>query len=775
MTLMGYVLAGLAALAALFCWYRWRQALRRGVELAEKLTEAETALQASPVGTIRFSGGTLARPSAALVGALDLAGPDDVTLEDLLPALDADGGPAFAAAAEELCRSGSAFDLRLSRADGARVFDLAGRRLETSHAPVDMVWFCEVTRPVAEMAAAEAVAEKLRAVLDALPIPIWRRDGGFNLVACNEAYAKAVDSSREEAVKDGLELLGKSKAPEARALSQQALDQGESAVESYHVVVEGQRCLLEVRERLLAEGELLGHAIDRTALEEVQSELERHIRVQGEVLENLGTAIAIFGSDLTLTFFNSAYAGLWDIDEDFLADGPHLGDVLEALREKRRLPEYSNFPAFKQETIETYRTMIEPLEELVHLPDGSTLRLLATPHPFGGVLLSYEDVTDRLALETNYNTLIEVQRETLDKLYEGVAVYGADGRLKLWNPAFESIWDLEHSMLAGEPHVREILQTCRAFFGIADSEWADYMEHAVSKTTEADARSGRRERVDGSVIDWARVPLPDGGVLYTFLDVTDSIRVERALLDRNAALETADRLKSEFIANISYELRTPLNAIIGFAEILENQFFGALNERQLEYSQAIVKSSQRLIALINDILDLASIEAGYLELELEPVDVREMLESVHGLGRERAHNQEIELAMDCPEDIGQLMADSRRLRQALFNLLSNALKYTPEGGTVTVSAVRNGQEMALTVADTGIGIVAEDQERVFGKFERGSDQSRHPGVGLGLSLVKSLIELHGGWVELDSGPKDGTSVTCHVPAVPQGEENSRLN
>ena len=138
----------------------------------------------------------------------------------------------------------------------------------------------------------------------------------------------------------------------------------------------------------------------------------------------------------------------------------------------------------------------------------------------------------------------------------------------------------------------------------------------MARATEPEPRSGRRGRVDGSVIDWALVPLPDGASLFTFQDVTDSIRVERALRDRAEAMETADRLKSEFIANISYELRTPLTAIVGFAEILENQFFGELNERQLEYSRGIVQSSVQLTTLINDILDLASIEAGHLELEI---------------------------------------------------------------------------------------------------------------------------------------------------------------
>ncbi|HEY9549910.1 MAG TPA: ATP-binding protein, partial [Kiloniellaceae bacterium] len=606
----------------------------------------------------------------------------------------------------------------------------------------------------------------LRAVLDGLPFALWLRDGEGRLIDCNRFYAAAVDGDVDAVRREGIELLGRTKGGQAQALALQARKADKACSETHHVVMGGARHLLEIVELPFGRDASLGLAVDRTELEEVQAELGRHIRVQSEMLENLSTAIAIYGRDLHLMFFNTAYAHLWELDEGFLQGHPHLGDVLEALRDRRRFPEYPNFPAYKREVLQKYATLIAQEEELVHLPDGSTLRMVVTPHPFGGILLSYEDVTDRLALERSYNTLTEVQRETIDNLYEGIAVYGADGRMKLFNPGLCSIWRLDPDFLRGEPHVREVLPVIRDLFSVSDREWPAFAQRMVARTTDPDARSGRYERTDGTAIDWAQVPLPDGGVLFSYVDVTDTLRVERALIERNEALETADRLKSEFIANISYELRTPLNAIIGFAEVLENQFFGKLNERQVEYSHAIVQASQQLIALINDILDLASIEAGYLQLELQPTNVNSLLESIFTLGRERAHSRSIDLRLECDANAGELMADGRRLRQALFNLLSNALKFTMEGGTVTISARHSDGEMLLEVVDTGIGIPDADRDRVFGKFERGSLETRHSGAGLGLSLVKSLIELHGGRVELDSRVGGGTRVTCHVPLGP---------
>ena len=440
-----------------------------------------------------------------------------------------------------------------------------------------------------------------------------------------------------------------------------------------------------------------------------------------------------------------------------------MSEVLEMLRERRKLPEVADFPAFKREEQRKFTTLIEPVEDLLHLPDDRTYRMTVSPHPFGGLLFTWEDVTDALALERNYNTLIEVQRETLNNLAEGIAVFGGDGRVKLSNASFGRMWGVPEEVLRDGPHTQELVPYVRPYF-VGDEAWEERRDEFAALLADRELRAGRLERADGSVLDYASVPLPDGAVLFVYRDVSDTIRVERALRERAEALETADRLKSEFIANVSYELRTPLNTIIGFAEILTDQYFGTLNARQIEYSRGILESSQRLLSLINDILDLASIEAGHMSLELDTVDLYRMLSSVLALTRERARKKKLDIEFDCPADIGVIVADERRLKQALFNILSNSIKFTPENGSITLTARRANGELTLTFTDTGIGIPRADQGRVFGKFERGrSPEARH-GAGLGLSLVKSFIELHGGDVELDSEEGAGTRLTCRLPA-----------
>ncbi len=767
---VGMMLSALIAVAAVggmgLVTLHYRRRLMAAERAAGRAAVLDATLAVAPLGYFAFATpDDDARCSTRLARVLELGDVRSVDFNAILSALDPADGKRLAAAVEGLNRRGSPFTLQVQRMDGALIFEVTGTRSRPSlgGAAVELLWFADVTVPNNTLAAVEAARDAHARLLDALPVPVWRRGTDLSLVYCNLAYARAVDRSRDDVLSEAIELPGTALAETSRALARRSLETGTVATDSHHVVVAGERRRLELSERPLSGNETAGCALDLTGTEEVQDQLSRHIDAHAEVLETLSSAIAIYGPDMRLKFFNSAYARLWRVDESTLAEEPHHNDVMELMRERRRLPEQPDFPAYKAERLRLYSTLIEPLEELQHLPDGSTLRMTVTPHPFGGVLFTFEDVTDRLALERSYNTLIAVQRETLDNLYEGVAVYGADGRLKLYNPAFARIWKLPLSLLTAEPHARDVVEKTRAFFDVPDEIWPEFIEHSVTEITETGARDGRQERADGSVVDWAQVPLPDGASLFTFLDVTDSIRVERALRERNEALETTDRLKSEFLANISYELRTPLNAIVGFAEILENKFFGELNERQLEYSRAIVESSQRLLALINDILDLATIEAGYLRLDLAPVDLNALLQAIHTLGHERARSRGIELGLDCPANIGSLMADERRLKQALYNLLSNSLKFTPEGGKVVISVRHEGNEMLLSVTDTGIGIPLEQQTQVFDKFERGIGQGRQAGAGLGLSLVKSLIELHNGWVELDSAPDSGTRVTCHLP------------
>jgi signal transduction histidine kinase len=355
-----------------------------------------------------------------------------------------------------------------------------------------------------------------------------------------------------------------------------------------------------------------------------------------------------------------------------------------------------------------------------------------------------------------------VQRETLDSLKEGVAVFGTDGRLKLFNSSFMQIWKFQRRTLAEAPHIDDVIRHARGLYDDL-ATWQNIASAATGLVDERDAVEGQMVRPDNCVIDFAVTPLPDGATLVTFADVTDAKRYERALIERNEALIAADRLKSQFISHVSYELRTPLTNIIGFGELLATPRMGALNERQREYLNHISGSSKTLLSIIDDILDLATIDAGGLELKPGGVDVHAVIDAAILGVRERAGRARLTLDIAVTDDAKTFIGDEQRIRQVLYNLLSNAVGFSRPGDTIQISCWRDNGMMTFCVEDQGVGIPKDQQARVFERFESHSHGSNHRGAGLGLSVVKSLVDLHGGDMSLDSEPGRGTRVTVRFP------------
>ncbi len=608
-----------------------------------------------------------------------------------------------------------------------------------------------------------------RALLNALPSPAWLRDGNGRLTWVNKAYVTAVEAESDaEVIASQIELL---ESRQRRAIERKHKT-GKAYEERLSLIVGGDQKTHQVVVIPLADASA-GVAIDVAALERAQTALDRQITAYDRTLDRVATAVAIFSADRKLTFHNEAYRNMWQQDEAWLKSGPQDGAILDRLREEGQLPDVANYREWKARLLACY-TDITEIEDWWHLKSGRVVHVVAERRPDGGVTYFYDDKTEALSLERRYVALTRVQGETLNSLKEGVAVFGTDGRLKLFNSAFAQIWHMSQRLLASTPHIDEFVANAKVLFDDGHT-WPKIVKAVTSFSVARSQLDGQMMRPDGSVIDYAATPLPDGGMLLTFADVTDAKAYERTLKERNEALVAADNLKNRFIGHVSYELRTPLTNIIGFSELLASPHLGELTQKQREYLDHISQSSTSLLSIIDGILDLATIDAGALELRLAEVSPHDVINATILALRERAVSADLTIDVATEDGIGPFVADEARVRQILYNLMSNAIGFSRPGGVVKLECWREGEEILFAVEDNGVGIPPEQQARVFERFESRSHGSEHRGPGLGLSLVKSIAELHKGRVSLDSKPGIGTRVTVRLPQRPAGSQLPELD
>jgi PAS domain S-box-containing protein len=439
---------------------------------------------------------------------------------------------------------------------------------------------------------------------------------------------------------------------------------------------------------------------------------------------------------------------------------------------------------------------------VISLGEGQTLRYygtsiskITTKQHFSGHLVLLHDDTERVKAEVEYRERVRLETELIERkkaeetlkaseakfrnLVENAAVgiltTLPDGRILSANKAALEIYgyDSEEELtkasilaLYVNPGDMEELLKLIQIRGVAKGFearmkykngtpfWASL--NVITQTTESGDKQFLSIVEDITDRKQAAVELSRLNAELRSLNLQLEGKVEertRQLAEAVTIAEAANKAKSQFLASMSHELRTPLNAILGFSQILNEQYFGSLNEKQVEYVTDILDSGKHLLSLINDILDLSKIEAGKVELEMSTVNIKELLQNSLVMVKEKALAHGITLNIQTSDSIDtmEIRGDVRRLKQVMFNLLSNAAKFTPDGGSITVEAKRNGTELLVSVSDTGIGITPEEQKKIFKEFYQISSgiQNKNPGTGLGLAITKNIIEKHGGkiWVE----------------------------
>jgi signal transduction histidine kinase len=733
---MAAALVGMAAGASVVAWLGWRGRATPSVEAAAEAFES---------ALIVIDDGR-----AALIGGKDtLAGcAEALGLEATADARDV--FDALGAAADRAARLNPLFTKGESCA-----FEVRGARETVSvdgRSAGALAWL-RLSLTAGERAGLPA-AERLAAFIDARDDPAWIVAEDGSPVWANRAWLKAVGATTVEearATRVGLDRR-------ADALIRQAATRRERREALLWLSgPQGRRAL-----RLQAEpmdGDAVGvWARDVTTLEASAETLRRHGAAHEIVLGQIADAVAIFDADRRLAFHNPAYAALWELEPAWLAERPGHGDVLDRLRQRRLLPETADYARFKADELARHERLAPSPEVTWRLPSERTLRVLSQPHPGGGLTMLFSDVTPGLRLKAQFNHLIEVQRATLDKLTDAVAVFGADARLKLHNEAFERFWGLSGEQLARAADFDGVVELC-----VPRLHDRQFWKDLKGRVTDPDPRArapvvGEITTAERRIVAYQSRPLPDGATLIFFADVTDTRRLEGALRDRELALAAAERLKHEFVGSVSYELRTPLTTIIGYAEMLERGDEG-LSARGRGFVAAVRAAAVQLARSIDNVLAMAEIDAGEMVLEIEDVDVDALLFAAAERWEAEGRAAGVGLALADGGAAGLIRGDPRRLAEVLDRLIENALRHTPSGGTVSLSATRAPGEARLQVADTGRGIPFHVQAHIFDRFS-GGDRG---GPGLGLALVKALVEMHGGWVALESEPGAGAAFTCHLP------------
>jgi signal transduction histidine kinase len=662
-------------------------------------------------------------------------------------------------------RSGEAIHLLAADA-GGRPFELAGaprggqirlvlRQAELLSAELERARAAIAARRD-EVAQREAETRTLAGLLAGAPMLAWNRtaDGRTVWAAGTIPTQQGVVEAHEAAA------IAAARATRPSGQQDQAVD-GDSAGRPARFRLEvaqpgdAEPIALDVIETTTPGGERLGLAVDASNALAAERTLARFVRTMTETFAHLNVGLAIFDPNQRLVMFNPALVEMWQADPGWMAQRPSLREILDSLRSNRRIPEMADFHGWRRRLTQLFQqTETADYEELWHLADGSDIRVRARPHPHRSLAFVFDDVTERMRLEQQYRHSLDLRRATLDRLDEGLAVFGPDGLLQLVNEAFHEIWGTDAEMIHSSMHANELIPLVRGLT-VETGVW----ERLISYITGSGARQAWAARLTlgtGRIIGAHFSSLPDGSTMAAFSDVTDSERIAHALRERNDALEAAEEMRSAVLDRISYRLRTPLNTIYGFAQLIADTRFGALNEEQCNYASEILEAARQLRAAVDDVTDLASLELDAPQDEGAAPSLRETLVLTAQLLEKRATEEGVTLRIAAAQSDGEPRCDVGRLRQIVFGQTTDAISRCRDGGQVILGTQEG--------PNGGAEIYTDERRGEGAPF----DPAAIYGSSLTLPFLRRLVAREGGvfTLELEADGTRVSSVCRFRPAAP---------
>ena len=489
-------------------------------------------------------------------------------------------------------------------------------------------------------------------------------------------------------------------------------------------------------------------------------------------LDQLSSGVAVFDAERRLAFYNDSYRRLWDLDRAFLDGNPDDSSVLDRLRAARKLPEQPDFRAWKTKLHEAYRAVEAAQGHLVSA--GRPRAAASSPRPIRKAASPICSTTSPKASiwRGRFDGLIRVQRETLDNLAEARrGVRQQRPRAAVQSGLRADVEAVARTRWREQPHIETVESWCRPLFD-DDATWQT-LRAAITGIDNRISVPLKLERKDGSVLDCMTMPLPDGATMLTFQDVTDTVNVERALRERNEALETADQMKIDFVHHVSYELRSPLTTIIGFAHFLSDPVDRAADAEAERVSrlhhhldQRAARDHQQHPRSRHDRRRRDEARISGRSTCARPSRRRpKASRTVWPASTSRS------MSRSSPRSAAS-SADERRIVQVLYNLLANAVGFSPHERAVTLRARRTSAAWCSRCPTRGPGIPPRSRTRCSTGSRAIANGSRHRGAGLGLSLVRSFVELHGGKVRVDSIVGQGHHRDLRLPGRPDAHRNA---
>lgn len=623
---------------------------------------------------------------------------------------------------------------------------------------LNLLWLKDISQEQNEYEKLFNTLEKVRkkydflnSIINDISIPIWYQDKEGKLLYCNKSYSSKLNLTPDLAIAQNKKLFITEKEKKYSSTISQSNKE--------YLIINNVRYCYELHEKINEKGKI-SYINDVTKSEKIKTNLLQQIKMYHEVFEALDTGIAIYDSNKHLTYFNQTFSKTFELDKKLLKNKPTFSEILEDRRFRRKLPELTNFIEYKNKQNRKFNILMTPTIELEHLPDGRTIKNITTAHHLGGLFSIFKNVTNKLNLERKLNLLIDVKKEIIHNLLEGVAIFGSDNRLKFSNLAFRKMWNLSREKVKADTHLTNLLEEIKSFFDFKDN-WETFKNKIINFVTNRIQKNKILIRNDGTILNFSYIPLPDGTNLMVYIDITKNDNIP----DNKSITQVTPKL----LTNISHELLVPLNSALSSSEILLNQYFGTLNHQQTNYIAKIHNSSQQLLNFINDILDLTKIETKQIKLNLVSIDTYNLL---YNIIESLKQQFQLKIKLNCNKQIGSFIGDKNLIEQAFLILLKNSIRFGDTNDTITIDAIQKQNKMVLSISSTNSkNINYKSQFNNFKELTKSFNPKHYSGIDLNLSLAKGLIKLHKGLIKVTSNSKSTITISCYLPINVEKKEN----